>query len=111
MVVYEPMAVPYFQTLDIGVEVSVTVNVFPFTPIGIVCVAVGVMLLLAKFIIKLVPLLAPVVVGLLATTRIRYPVPVAVFAGIVAVIVPELATLVTVPIFTGEAKLPALFDN
>ena len=34
VVVYEPMAVPYFQTLDIGVDVSVTVNVFPFTSIG-----------------------------------------------------------------------------
>ena len=52
VVVYEPMVVPYFQTLDIGVEVSVTVNVFPFTPIGIVCVAVGAIVALLTEIVE-----------------------------------------------------------
>ncbi len=57
-------------------------------------------------IVKSVPLLVPVVEGVLAITRIRYPVPDGVPAGIVAVTVPEVAVDVNVPIFTGAAKLP-----
>ena len=61
---------------------------------------------------RLVPLLAPVVLGLLAITRILYPVPVTVPAGIVAVIVPEGSTPEAdkVPIVV-PGKPPDAFDN
>jgi hypothetical protein len=59
---------------------------------------------------RLVPLSEPVTTGFELTTLIRYPVPVVVPAGIVALIVPAVV-LVSVPILTGEVKLPAAFDN
>ena len=61
---------PYFHTLELGVDVSVTVNVFPFTPIGIVWVAVGAILLPAKFIVK-AAVFEPVTTGPLETTLIK----------------------------------------
>ena len=57
------------------------------------------------------PLSVPVIGGNDDITRILYPVPTAVPAGIVAEIIPEFADEVNVPIFTGEAKLPDAFDN
>ena len=62
-------------------------------------------------IVKLVPLSVPVTDGLLLITLIRYPVPVAVLAGMEAVIVPELALLTKVPMVAGAANDPAAFDN
>lgn len=53
----------------------------------------------------------PLIEGLLAITLIKYPVPVGVPPGIVAAIVPELATLLSVPITVGLAKLPAASLN
>ena len=61
--------------------------------------------------VKSVPLFEPVTTGLFETTRILYPVPAAVPAGIVAEIISVFEVLVTAPIETGEAKLPAAFDN
>lgn len=57
------------------------------------------------------PLSLPVTDGVELITRMRYPLPVTVPQGIVAVIVPEFAVLVSVPIEVGAAKLPAAFDN
>ena len=73
--------------------------------------AVGAILFAAKLIVKLVPLSVPLMEGLLLITRIRYPAPVAVLAGMVAGIVPELALLTKVPIVTGAANDPEAFDN
>ena len=56
-------------------------------------------------------LFEPVVAGLLAITRIIYPVPVAVPKGIVAEIVPEFALLVKVPIVVGDENEPVELDN
>jgi hypothetical protein len=55
--------------------------------------------------VKLIALLVPVTTGLLATTLILYPFPVAALAGIVEATVPAL-TEVKAPIATGLAKLP-----
>ena len=44
--------------------------------------------------------------GLLLITLILYPLPVAVLAGMVAAIVPELALLTNVPMVTGAEKEP-----
>ena len=57
------------------------------------------------------PLSVPVTTGDELTTLIRYAVPAAVPQGMVQLIVPELAVLASVPMLTGEAKLPAAFDN
>ena len=75
------------------------------------CVAVGAIVTAPKLTVKFVPLSEPFTVGPFEITLIRYPVPVAVFAGMVADMVPELALLTNVPIFVGAAKLPAAFDN
>lgn len=53
----------------------------------------------------------PTVAGSEAVTRIKYPAPVAVAAGIVMFIDPVLAVELSVPILTGAAKLPDAFDN
>jgi hypothetical protein len=65
----------------------------------------------AALIVRLVPLSVPVTAGLLLITLILYPVPETAFAGIVALIVPELALLTNVPIAVGEAKEPDASDN
>ena len=62
--------------------------------------AVGEILLAAKLQVKLVPLSVPITEGLLLITLILYPLPVAVLAGMVAAIVPELALLTKVPMVT-----------
>jgi hypothetical protein len=62
------------------------------------------------FMVKAV-LLEPVVKGLLAITRIRYPVPNALASGIVALIIPELPSLIDVPMAIGLPKLPETSDN
>ncbi len=59
---------------------------------------------------RLVPLLLPVVAGLEPTTLIRYAVPAVLPAGICALMLPEVVEL-SVPIFTGLAKLPVEEDN
>lgn len=56
------------------------------------------------------PLLLPVVAGFELTTRILYAVPLAVVNGIEALMVPALVD-VSVPIFTGLAKLPVASDS
>jgi hypothetical protein len=56
------------------------------------------------------PLSLPTITGSFETTRIRYPLPVVVESGIVALMVP-LETLVTVPIIVGLEKSPLAFDN
>ena len=56
-------------------------------------------------------LLEPVVEGKLEITRIKYPVPPAVVAGIVMLIVPALAVEVIDPILVGLAKLPEASDS
>ena len=65
----------------------------------------------AKFIVK-AAVVEPITVGSFETTRILYPVPVGVFAGIVAVIVPEGSTpdAPKVPIVV-PGKTPEAFDN
>ena len=59
----------------------------------------------SAFMVRFTPLSVPFIAGSLLMTRIRYPVPEAVPAGIVADMAPA-AVLERVPIFTGEAKLP-----
>ena len=67
--------------------------------------------MLAKFTVK-AAVLDPVTAGPFEITLITYPVPVGVLAGIVAeIVVPLLASLTSVPMFTGETKLPEAFDN
>ena len=61
--------------------------------------------------IRFDPLLAPVIIGVEETTRIRYPDPAVVPTGIVQEIVPELATEFNVPISTPGEKAPLEFDN
>ena len=56
-------------------------------------------------------LLLPVVAGLSEITRIKYPVPASVAAGIVILMVPALAVEVKVPILVGLAKLPVASDS
>ena len=80
-------------------------------PTLIFCVVVGEMLTVGKFMVRLVPLSVPVTAGLLLITLILYPVPVAVPEGIVALIVPELASLTVVPIGTGLENDPDELDN
>lgn len=62
-------------------------------------------------IVMLDPLSVPVVAGVEETTRILYPPPVAVPAGIEMLIVPVLEVEFNVPILVGLAKLPAEFDS
>lgn len=62
------------------------------------------------FIVKLTPLSAPVIAGLLLTTLILYPEPKTVSIGIIAEIIPADVD-VNVPIVTADAKLPLAFDN
>ena len=57
------------------------------------------------------PLLEPIIAGLLLTTLILYPAPEAVTAGIVAFIFPELILLTKVPIFIGVANEPDALDS
>lgn len=66
--------------------------------------------IVSALIVRFTPLLLPVVTGLELTTRILYAVPLAVVNGMVALIVPALVD-VSVPIFTGLAKLPVASDN
>ena len=101
----------YAQTLELAAGDSVTVSADPLTPALIFCVVPGAILIAGKFIVKLVPLSVPVTGGPLLITLILYPVPVGVFAGIVALIVPELALLTNVPIFTGLVNELAASDN
>ena len=56
-------------------------------------------------------LLDPVIEGLLDLTRIRYPLPEAVPTGIVALMVPEFASLTNVPIVAGDANEPEELDS
>jgi hypothetical protein len=58
----------------------------------------------------LAPLSEPMILGLLLTTLILYPLPLAAPPGIVAEMVP-LEVDVSVPIFVGLAKLPLLLLN
>jgi hypothetical protein len=62
-----------------------------------------------RFIVNAL-LCTPVIAGLLANTRILYPEPVGVFAGIVTLIVPELALLTEEPIMVPP-NVPLLLDN
>ena len=71
---------------------------------------VGAIETFVKFTAKLTELSEPVIEGVLEITRILYPVPDKVPAGIVAAIVPA-AILVNVPIFTGVVKIPEALDN
>jgi hypothetical protein len=61
-------------------------------------------------IVRLVPLSAEVTVGFEDTILILYPVPVAVPAGIVPLIVPFPVEL-SVPMLTGLAKLPLASES
>ena len=61
-------------------------------------------------IVKFAPLSLPVTSGFEDITLILYPVPDAVFEGIVALIVPELV-LVSVPMLTGLEKLPLELES
>jgi hypothetical protein len=65
----------------------------------------------AGLMVRFAPLSAPVVAGLEATTRILYPAPAVVPAGIVAVIGVVLVKEDNVPIETGAAKLPLALDS
>ena len=60
--------------------------------------------------VRSAPLSEPVTTGLELTTRILYAVPKRVACGMVAEIVPAVV-VVSVPIFTGLAKLPAEFES
>lgn len=60
--------------------------------------------------VKLAPLSLPVTTGFELTTRILYPLPPVVPAGIVHEIVPALVD-VNVPILIGLAKEPAAFES
>ena len=53
----------------------------------------------------------PVIAGALERILILYPVPVAVPAGMVMLMVPLFAVDANVPTVTGEAKLPEALDN
>ena len=53
----------------------------------------------------------PTTDGLLAITRIRYPVPADAPGGIVADMLPELALDIRLPILTGEANDPKGSDS
>jgi hypothetical protein len=75
-----------------------------------ICVVDGATLLLTRFTVMLLPLFAAVIAGELDTTRTRYPVPVAVPAGIVALTVPD-AVAVTLPIVTGLVNDPLASDS
>ena len=59
---------------------------------------------------RLLPLLPPKTTGLLLTTLMRYFVPPFELVGMAALIVPELAVLLNVPIATGALKLPLLLE-
>ena len=61
--------------------------------------------------VRLTPLSVPVTAGVELITLILYKVPATVLQGIIQGMVPALAVLASVPIFTGTAKLPAAFDN
>ena len=97
--------------LEVAATGSVTFRVVPLALTPIFCAAVGAMDAVERLMVRLAPLAAPVTAGLLLITRIRYPVPVAVLAGIVAEMVPVLDILFIEPMFVGLAKEPAELDN
>src|SRR6266496_1948156 len=74
-----------------------------------VCIVVPVLLVMPAVIgvpiAILAPLSSPVMAGLLLVTRIRYAVPAAVFAGMIALILP-LVVPFRVPMFTALVKSP-----
>ena len=74
-------------------------------PPAVIVEAVG-----ATFTVILAPLSDPITTGFELTTRIRYPLPAVVPAGMVPEIVPA-AVDVKVPMLTGLANEPAAFDN
>lgn len=61
--------------------------------------------------VRLALLSVPVAEGELLTTRIRYPDPPLVVVAIVALMFPAFKVLIKLPMFTGEANEPVLFDN
>ena len=65
-----PEVVEVAQYLVEVAGVSVTVSVVPLTPAFIFCVVFGAILFEDKFIVKLLPLIAPVTTGLLLMTLI-----------------------------------------
>src|SRR5688572_33223070 len=61
-------------------------------------------------IVMLLPLSTPISAGEELITRMRYPLPEGVLDGIKELMVPEIL-LTTVPIITGNVKLPDASDN
>ena len=96
----------YFSPAAAPLADKVTGELVPIQRLAPVVVGVEEIALIDKSL----PLIEPVLAGLLLTTLILYPEPVIVFAGIVLDIVPATVD-VKVPIITGEAKLPLAFDS
>ena len=91
---------------------SVTVSVVPFVLVAMFWVVAGAIDVAELLMLMFVPLSLPFTVGVADTTRILYPVPVVVSAGIVALIdCDPLALEVTDCKIVGAANDPAALES